>query len=214
MTRAPSILFLSALLGLAALGYLACSSDAAPGTTPTTDAGPGGGPVSGAADEHCAKPTKKVQPTDSASCHPDAGPPVDAGKGDAAEGDGAVEDPYGATMFNAEGDDDDCKYHMKFSVTPTHQAESETFTVTVTKLSDGKSLTGAAPRAEVFLDETHPAPDTPQKAAETTPGTYTVGPIKFDKPGKWTARFHVFEDCSDLVESSPHGHAAFYVSVP
>jgi hypothetical protein len=41
-----------------------------------------------------------------------------------------------------------------------------------------------------------------------------VGPIVFDQPGKWVVRFHFFENCDDLVEDSPHGHAAFYVQVP
>jgi hypothetical protein len=27
-------------------------------------------------------------------------------------------------------------------------------------------------------------------------------------------RFHLHENCSDVPEDSPHGHAAFYVSVP
>ena len=38
-------------------------------------------------------------------------------------------------------------------------------------------------------------------------------PLKFDVAGKWAARFHFNEDCNDGDES-PHGHTAFFVSVP
>ena len=51
------------------------------------------------------------------------------------------------------------------------------------------------------------------KATETSPGTYTYGPIRFDASGKWTVRFHLYEDCVD-GDTSPHGHAAFFVTVP
>ena len=48
---------------------------------------------------------------------------------------------------------------------------------------------------------------------------YKVGPIRFDAAGNapghyWTVRFHLYEECNDSPEDSPHGHAAFYVSVP
>jgi hypothetical protein len=65
----------------------------------------------------------------------------------------------------------------------------------------------------VFLNDTHPAPNTDQKSTEGPDGTYRVGPIRFDGKGQWTVRFHFHEDCDDS-ETSPHGHAAFFVSVP
>ena len=195
-------------VGLAALG---CSTSSTPAPT-----GPGGGPVTGASDHHCTVPSARVQVTNPASCHPDAGPPSETGP--SADADAASEagdeNPYGPTMFNAEADDDDCKYHMKFSVTPTHKNEDETFTLTVTKLADKSPLTKAGPRAEVYLNDTHPAPNTDQRPVEISPGTYTVGPLRFDASGRWTVRFHVDEDCSDLTADSPHGHAAFFVDVP
>ncbi len=74
---------------------------------------------------------------------------------------------------------------------------------------------GATPvRVEVFLDETHPAPNTDVVVTEGPTGTYQIGPVRFDKPGKWTVRFHFNEQCEDTEADSPHGHAAFYVDVP
>jgi hypothetical protein len=160
-----------------------------------------GGPVTGAADTHCGA---KVQPTSQASCYPDAG----------AGDDGGASNPYGPTLFGTEGDDDDCKYHVTWSVSAVCENSDVTFTVTATKKTDGAPLTGAAPRAEVYLNDKHPAPSTAQKPNEVAPGKYTVGPIRFDAPGQWTVRFHFFELCDDTVDNSPHGHAAFFVSVP
>ena len=65
-----------------------------------------------------------------------------------------------------------------------------------------------------FLSDVHPAPNTDAKATATSAGTYTVGPIRFDAAGTWTVRFHVSEECTDVAEDSPHGHAAFFVRVP
>lgn len=120
---------------------------------------------------------------------------------------------YGDTLFNAEGDDDECKYHVSWTSTPVTQSKQVTFTVKVTSLVDGSAVTGAAPRAEVYLNETHPAPSVDKPSVEISPGEYTVGPVQFDASGQWTVRFHFFETCGDDA-MSPHGHAAFYVSVP
>ena len=49
---------------------------------------------------------------------------------------------------------------------------------------------------------------------ETSPGTYKIGPIVFDRPGGWVVRFHFFGSCDDYLDTSPHGHAAFFVTVP
>lgn len=227
-------LFAAALF--ASFTVAACSNDT-PSDTAPHDAGPGGGAVSGPADTHCTVPTKRVVTVDPASCKApadagaDAAPMTDAmamdstatdvmPMDDATSMDGMSMDmdgmsmgEFGATMYGAEGDDDDCKYHVKWSVTPTHVREDETFTLTLTTLADGKPATGAQPDVEVFLDETHPAPGAPPKANETAPGVYSIGPIQFDASGKWTIRFHFYATCDDS-ESSPHGHAAFYVQVP
>lgn len=188
----------------------ACSSKES-----TTNAGPGGGPVSGPSDTHCTAPTKKVVTVDPAACTPDAGPPMDASSDAEADGgsDDAMTEESAPTMYGAKGDDDDCKYHMEWSITATHKDEDATVTFTLTKIADGKPATGAAPSLEIFLDETHLASKLGDKAVEVSPGTYQIKGVRFDASGKWTLRFHVYADCAD-GESSPHGHGAFYVSVP
>ena len=175
--------------------------------------GPTGGPVGGAQDKHCTEDDGAtiVQATSAASCHPEAGPPDDGGMEAGAD---AGMEPEAPTMFNAEGDDDDCKYHVRWTATPIQQQIEVNFAVVVTTKTNGQPLTGAPIRAEVFLNATHPAPNTTQKSTEGQPGTYTVGPIKFDASGQWTVRFHFHEECDDTVEDSPHGHAAFFVQVP
>jgi hypothetical protein len=177
-----------ALLAAAVVGALiACSSD---------DGGPVGGAVSGPADTHCAGTAQAI---DLSTCHA----AVDAGSPD-----------YGPTLYNSAADDDDCKYHLKFTATPIRQNTDVTFTVTTTTLSDGLPATGANLDAEVFLNDTHPAPNSGQHSNEKAGGVYDVGPIRFDAAGRWTVRFHLHEDCQDATEDSPHGHVAFYIDVP
>jgi hypothetical protein len=158
-----------------------------------------------------------VQQTLQSSCNvsvlPDAGG-GGAGGGTGAGGSGGGAPEYGATMYGSEGDDDDCKYHVHWSSTPIAENRDITFTVSATKKTDNSPLTGASPLAEVYLNSMHPAPNTNQTAVEGPAGTYKVGPIRFDAPGRWTVRFHFFENCVDLLPTSPHGHAAFYVDVP
>jgi hypothetical protein len=135
-----------------------------------------------------------------------------------ANGDCASVDPdYGDIAYGSEADDDDCKYHVKWSVTPFQVGTAASFTVTVTTTADGKPATGLAPRAEVFIpcELTHGPPkvDFAAAATETGPGTYQIGPMTFDKATHWAVRFHFSETCDDS-ETSPHGHAAFYLAVP
>jgi hypothetical protein len=178
----------------AALVLYGCSSSDAP-------SGPTGGPVAGPEDSHCSLPDGGVrsQVVTLASCHL----PLDAGT--------AV---YGTTNFNAEANDDDCKYHVAFTVSPVQENLNVTFTVTAATLADGLPATGAGTLAEVFLNDTHPAPNSGQATTEESGGIYQIGPILFDSPGQWTVRFHLHEECQDASDDSPHGHAAFYVSVP
>ena len=207
-----------AFLSLSTVAFAAaggCSSKDAPAPT-----GPTGGPVSGPADTHCG--TLK-QATSDAACRPttDAGvdAPSDAAPSDAASdagdeaGGGDPGDEYGATLFNAEGEDDQCKYHASFTSDPIRRDTGVFFTVTAETLVGGKPILAAKPRAEVFLDDTHPAPNTDQVPVAVADGVYKVGPIRFDAAGKWTVRFHFYEDCFDGSES-PHGHIAFFVNVP
>jgi len=181
---------------------------------------PPGGPLFGMQDTHCTAPngTMITQITSQADCQtsncanegppcsPDAGPP---------QPDAAVPEPeFGATMFNNSGNDDDCKYFVTWTSTPIQQNTNVFFTVVATTTVAPGPATGANIFAEVYLDNEHEAPPTNQAAVESPPGTYKVGPILFDAAGAWTVRFHLNENCKDLVDDSPHGHAAFYVDVP
>jgi hypothetical protein len=168
----------------------------------STPLGPLGGPVTGALDSHCKDADGGVMATVIGTC-------MTGG----VEPDGGAVSDYGETLFNAEGDDDDCKYHVKWTATAIRQNADVTFTVTLTKLADMTAATGAGINAEVYLTDTHPAPPPPE-AAESAGGNYKVGPVRFDAPGDWTIRFHYYENCNDAPEDSPHGHTAFFVRVP
>jgi YtkA-like len=170
-----------------------------------------GGPITGPADSHCGS---KAQPTSQSACQGGMGGSSSSSSSSSGAGGAEMGGDYGATLENAEGDDDDCKYHVKFTSTDIGENKDVTFTVVVTNKADGKPTTGAKTAAELFLSDTHPGPNTDQKVTESPNGTYQVGPVRFDAPGKWTVRFHFFEDCSDLNEQSPHGHVAFFVNVP
>ena len=212
---------LSFAAGISAI-IVACGSSG-----PEMPTGPAGGAVAGVVDMHCVGPTglEITQATDQTKCMfrppPDAAvdahvalPDAAPGTPDAGPDAGPVSD-YGPTMFNQAGDDDDCKYHVSWTSTPIYENTDITFTMTATTLVDPGPVTGdVGPIIEAFLSDTHPAPDTNQHAVETAPGVYTIGPIQFDAPGMWTVRFHLFEQCFDLIAQSPHGHAAFYVNVP
>jgi hypothetical protein len=164
-----------------------------------------GGPVSGTHDDHCTDEAGAiVRVIDPASCHPEAGPDPDAG----------TPPSHDEIANGSEGDDDDCKYRIKWSVTPVCRDGNVTFTVTLTKKADGKPATGAHPYAEIVLPPSHTAPNTMAMSTETQPGVYTIGPHKFDQAGKWYVRFHFYADCEDFPEDSPHGHGAFFVNVP
>ena len=193
---------MAVLLAIPFAALYGCSSDSGP-------KGPTGGPVSGALDTHCKDAdggslAKMIgicmmgADVDAAAPDPDAGAPTS---------------DYGETLHNAEGDDDDCKYHLTWTATPIRQKTGVTFNVTLTKLADGTPATEAGINAEVFLNETHPVAP-PPVATESAGGKYAVGPIAFDAAGDWTVRYHFYEDCNDAPEDSPHGHAAFLVHVP
>ena len=161
--------------------------------------GPTGGPVAGMADTHCGSTV--VTPSQ-ADCMGTAA--ADAGMAEAMP----------EVRFNAEADDDDCKYHVKFSTTPVTENGDVTVTAIVTRKSDGQPATSAGAELEWFLDATHPGPNTNPKTKETTPGTYAIGPLRFTAAGQWTMKFHLYGSCSDVAETSPHGHVSFYLAVP
>jgi len=181
---------------------VACSND----TKPPTCAAPGG-PAAGAADSHCGATVVRVVPA--ACTPPDAGTGADAGDTDGGTG-GST---FGDTMFNNNGDDDDCKYHINWAATAICENIDVRFDVTISNKFDDTAVQGAHPSAEVFLNAQHPAPNSGQTFTEVGLGTYKIGPIRFDQPGRWTVRFHMFENCHDS-ETSPHGHGAFFVDVP
>ena len=139
-----------------------------------------------------------------------------AGAGAAADdSDGGVAtSDYGATMYGAAGNDDDCKYYVSWTATPIQENGDTYFTVSALRLADMMPATCAGVRPDVSLSISHGAPAPKNPSTEIAPGVYKVGPIKFDAPGIWTVRFHFFEECSDTPDDSPHGHAAFYVKVP
>jgi hypothetical protein len=127
-------------------------------------------------------------------------------------------------MFGHEGDDDDCKYHVSWTSTSICEgAGGVEFTVVATYLGTTKPVTGAHIHPEVFTTtpgdaacddmSTHESPSTFEILGENPPGTYT-GRILFDKPGQWTVRYHLNENCLDVLPNSPHGHAAFHLTVP
>jgi hypothetical protein len=189
--------------------------DASLGTSGAASCASPGEATPGPKDTHCASPDGgiTVQSTRQASC---------CVMGDAG-GPGTC--PYSATMFGHEGDDDDCKYHVAWTSSPICEgAGGVEFSVVATYLGTGKPVTGANIRPETATTTppndagcddmgTHLSPSTFSTFAEDSPGTYK-GRIVFDRPGAWTVRFHLFENCFDVLPDSPHGHAAFRLSVP
>jgi hypothetical protein len=189
---AAGALLIGGCTGSSAPSYASCS-------TP-------GGAAAGDADNHCGT---RAQATSAGACMPEAGTVPDAGFFD-----GGPPSVYGPTRAGEIADDDDCKYHVTWTSTPVCEGSGGVlFTVTATRKTDGSALAGADPFAEVFLGLTHPAPSS-GSMREGPPGTYQVGPVVFDAPGRWTVRFHFDHQCDDTLPESPHGHVAFYVDVP
>jgi hypothetical protein len=215
------------VLGVAALSAAACSSSSSNSVGADTPSGVVLGPL----DNHCTSPDGGLMvqttgvcevidpasvPTDTSICAPvtfdrDAGSSTVA---DAGSTDAAATSPYGATMYGAAGNDDDCKYYVSWVATPIKEKADTYFTVTALRLADMQPVRCAGIRADTSLSITHGVPAPAQPATEIAPGVYKVGPIVFDAPGVWTERFHLFEECSDDPDDSPHGHAAFYINVP
>lgn len=212
-------LLVSALVGTGCSGTASISSD---GGGASVGADSPAGVVIGPLDSHCTSsdggltvqtigvcevddPT--TVPANAASCN------VTFDNSGGADGGVPISD-YGATMYGSAGNDDDCKYYISWTANPIVENANTFFTVTALRLADMKPATCAGIRPDVSLSISHGAPAPANPSTEIAPGIYQVGPIKFDKPGTWTVRFHLFEECSDGPEDSPHGHAAFYVSVP
>ena len=201
------------LLAWAALA--GCSSSSSPVNPPGGQGGAGGGtpngPVAGPLDDHCTGVAPIV--INQASCHPAT---------TVSDADAAPEEEA-PVLYNAAGDDDDCKYHVSFTTTPASLKVNQalTFNVTATLLAPplaGTPATAANIQIESYLadNQFHVLPNTNPVPTESpaNSGNYKITPIKFDASGRWVVRFHLYEDCSDLSADSPHGHIAFYVDVP
>jgi hypothetical protein len=170
----PSLLI--ALAG--AIGGSGCGSSS---STPAPSFGTSG-VVMGKLDTHCnGVPPIVVNPSSCSAPAPtaDAAAPADDG--------GAAASEFGDTMYNAAGDDDDCKYSVSYTDSPTVKLnQSMTFKLVLKKLADGTPATGAAgPNGEsvniegfLSTQESHVLPNTtPAMTATETPansGIYTI----------------------------------------
>ena len=198
-------LALALRFSLCALTLLAPACSSSKTDAPTTGATSTAAAVAGPASARCTG--KPVVVVSQAACH------VADDAGTQGSDAGAPMAAYGDTLYGSEGDDDDCKYHVTWQATPVAKGSDVMFAITATRRSDNALVAGATPYAEIFLDDTHPAPNTPVKTVEVSPGNYTIGPVRFDAAGNWNARFHFHDECTDSEESS-HGHIAFFVKVP
>jgi hypothetical protein len=175
-----------------------------------------GGAVDGPTEMHCreADGTPIVQAI--GQCVTAAEAPAEGeGEGEEEHEEGEHEE---LGVFNGrEADDDGCKYRASFQNSCAVVNRPVTLTLSLTRKIDNEPATGAAPaNPEIYLasDETHISPSNDITAEEISPGTYEIGPVIFDRPGRWVVRFHYFETCSDVPEDSPHGHVAFNFDVP
>lgn len=214
-TRASGRFFVGGaglLLG-ACLVAPGCSSDddAAPPSSSATCTGSGGPVEDGAVDSHCIDDSDAPIAQEVGKC-------VTEGDTGAAGAGGGDEEEEAEIHTTSAAQDDDCKYNVSFTVDCVELNKPATFSVKIEKrAAPGGPVTGDDPDGpEVFLadDPSHISPSNKIKAAEGPAGTYKIGPIVFDRSGRWVVRFHFNEECSDLPEDSPHGHVAFYVDVP
>jgi hypothetical protein len=138
---------------------------------------------------------------------------ADDGGADGGDDGGGMPSTFGATMYNAEGDDDDCKYHVTWTSTAVKENVGVIFDLKAVRRMDGQPAKGADVQIEAFL-KNRPTPSINIPNTESAGGNYKIGPVVFDAPGIWTVRFHLYEMCSDTPQDSPHGHAAFFINVP
>jgi hypothetical protein len=217
-----SVLFVATVAGAALAG---CSS----GSSGSGGADSPAGVVIGPPDDHCKAgdggltvqtigvcdvASQSLVPANAASCSVAFTTGGSAGNADGGV-DGAVGGTdFGPTMYGAAGNDDDCKYYLSWTATPIKEGADTFFTVTAIRLADMMPATCAGLSPDVSLNPFVGVPTPPHPSTEIAPGVYQVGPVKFTQAGVWTVRFHLFEECGDSQEDSPHGHAAFFVQVP
>jgi hypothetical protein len=188
----------------ASLAFLALAPLLALGCGSSGPSGPVGGPVTGAVDDHCSMNDALVKAKVGICETPT---PTDGG---------VAPEPPAEPLYNSEGYDDDCKYHVSFTSTEIRKDALVTFTLMLEGLDPAGPVKGAEIDTEVTLGDAHVAPNTKTTSTETPAGsgTYQVGPIKFDRSGEWILRFHFNESCSDAPADSPHGHVGFRINIP
>jgi hypothetical protein len=110
-------------------------------------------------------------------------------------------------------DDDDCKYRFVFTRACPSSSRDMSFLLNAKKRADESPATGGTPSILAYQGLAHPAPNANTVASELEPGTYSISPVLFDRPGTWTLELHLFEHCP-YGPGSPHGHANFEVDIP
>lgn len=152
-----------------------------------------------------------VQATTYDTCHPDRLPDMGV-----THPPNPLKGQFAPTLHGSEGDDDQCKYHVKLQVDSVAQDRDVSFTLDVTKLSDGSPVKDDAPEPsiEAFSSSSRMASTTDVKSTMIAPGKFTVGPVRFDECGRWTVRFHLFPHCGNDFADSPYGSIAFFLDVP
>jgi hypothetical protein len=238
MTFKRGSLGLSALAAIAGFVVIpACNSEDVPPPAPTCTST--GGPVEGPEDMHCVDDhgDQIVQPVGKCSADGSGAGGSDGGGGAGSEaagghddhdhdhdhaaagadGTGTDDDETSTIHYGNKAPDDDCKYDTSFTTTCLEVGKNVTVSLVLRQRATGNPGNGAVPDSpEIFLADkpSHISPSNAIKSVEGPLGTYQIGPIVFDQPGRWVIRFHYFETCSDLPADSPHGHVAYYVDVP
>jgi hypothetical protein len=217
MTKPRSLLRV-AILPLAAAActaalVIACSSSSSSPSSPLANLQfDMSAAVPGVDDTHCIEldggnGATMHQAVNAASCRS----PNPSGTASSLDAGGAG--AYGGTHYNTQAYDDDCKYLVRWQSTSTIVRKDVYFQVSASALTDNTAVSGAAPKIDAFLTDVHSMLPSDQSATESTPGTYVIGPIKFDAPGNWTVRFNFHPECDNGTPDSPRGFAAFYVAV-
>jgi hypothetical protein len=177
----------------------------------------GDGAVAGEPANHCIDETgmQRREPIGACITEPNLSDDFSAPFEADHEEDHEEEDDH-PVLTGREADDDNCKYHVRFENTCVAVNQPVTFTLSLTRLIDNAPGTGTVPsNPEIFMEsDGHVSPGNDITATESSPGTYEIGPVIFDAPGRWVVRFHYFDNCSELQADSPHSHVAFYIDVP
>ncbi len=233
-----------AVLAFTPAALLACSSSGTSGDGGTgpddllsdggvlADGVPVGGPVWGPVDNHCFILPDGGYPGGPFATQEvlwQACPLDDAGVCDPYP-DGGGCWAYGPTNYNTGANDDDCKYQVAWWSTPIQFNQEVWFFVSNHYTLDGTPLTvneitgdPVAPNvvAEIEDNSGNGIPPPNAGSAVTTeiePGVFEIGPFLMNTAshlhGTWRIRFHFNENCVDAWASSPHGHAAFFFTVP